>query len=116
LAFVPRASTPTYSATKSAIHAYTQALRYQLQDTSVQVIELIPPYTQTELQGPRQATDPNALPLQDYIAETMHILQTTPDVTEVIVERVKPKRFAEASGDYAAFFKRMNDRLSGRTP
>lgn len=112
LAFVPLSLTPTYSATKAAIHAYTQALRYQLQDTPVQVIELIPPYVQTELQGSRQATDPSALPLHDYISETMHILSSTPDVTEVIIERVKPQRFAEASGEYDTFFKRMNDALT----
>lgn len=114
LAFVPRASTPTYNATKAAIHAYTQALRYQLQDTPVQVIELIPPYVQTELQGAQQATDPNALPLPDYIADTVHILEITPNVTEVVIERVKPLRFAEASSNYDAVFKGMNDRLSGR--
>lgn len=114
LAFVPLASTPTYNATKAAIHSYSQALRYQLQDTPVQVIELIPPYVQTELQGAQQASDPHAMPLHNYIAETMHILQTAPDVTEVIVERVKPQRFAEASGGYDAFFKQMNDLLSGR--
>ena len=114
LAFVPLALTPTYNATKAAIHSYTQALRYQLQDTAVQVIELIPPYVQTELQGPAQASDPHAMPLADYIGETMHILETTPDVTEVIVERVKPQRFAEASGGYDAFFKTVNDAMAGR--
>lgn len=114
LAFVPLASTPTYSATKAAMHAYTQALRYQLQDTPVQVIDLVPPYVQTELMGPQQATDPNAMPLRDFISETMHILATTPDVTEVIVERVKLQRYAERRGEYDAFFKTMNDRLSGR--
>lgn len=112
LAFVPLARTPAYNATKAAIHSYIQALRYQLRDTAVQVIELIPPYVQTELQGPAQANDPNAMPLADYIAETMHILQTTPDVTEVIVVRVKLQRFAEASGGYSAFFKQFNDALS----
>ena len=114
LAFVPLALTPTYNATKAAIHSYTQALRYQLQDTAVQVIELIPPYVQTELQGPAQASDPNAMPLEDYIEETMNILETTPDVTEVIVERVKPQRFAEASGGYDTFFKKFNDAMAGR--
>jgi uncharacterized oxidoreductase len=43
LAFVPLSMTPTYCATKAAIHSYTQSLRYQLKDTSVQVLELIPP-------------------------------------------------------------------------
>lgn len=112
LAFVPLARTPTYSATKAAVHAYSQALRYGLQDTSVQVIELVPPYLRTGLQGPRQAQDPNAMPLEDFIAETMHLLTTLPDATEILVERVKPLRFAEVNGDYNGFFKRFNDAQS----
>lgn len=116
LAFVPLALTPTYSATKAAIHSYTQSLRYQLKSTLVQVIELIPPYVQTELQGARQATDPNAMPLKDYIHDTMQILSATPDVTEVIIERVKPQRFAEARGEHDAFFTRMNDARSASQP
>jgi uncharacterized oxidoreductase len=59
----------------------------------VQVLELIPPYLQTELMGPGQARDPNAMPLKDFIAETMNILKTSPDATEICVERVKPLRF-----------------------
>jgi len=112
LAFVPMAPTPTYCATKAAIHSYTQSLRYQLRDTSVQVLELIPPYVQTELMGSRQANDPNAMPLKDFIAETMNILKTSPDTTEICVERVKPLRFAEANGGYDAFFKNFNDRIT----
>jgi uncharacterized oxidoreductase len=109
LAFVPTAMAPTYCATKAAIHSYTQSLRYQLKDTAVQVIELIPPYVQTELTGAAQANDPNAMPLSDFIAETMQILKATPAVTEVCVERVKPLRFAEVSGGYDAFFQQFND-------
>jgi uncharacterized oxidoreductase len=112
LAFVPMAPSPTYCATKAAIHSYTQSLRYQLRDTSVQVLELIPPYVQTELMGARQASDPNAMPLQDFIAETMNILKTSPDTTEICVERVKPLRFAEGTGNYDAFFKNFNDRIA----
>jgi uncharacterized oxidoreductase len=112
LAFVPLAMTPTYCATKAAIHSYTQSLRYQLRDTSLQVLELIPPYVQTELTGPRQASDPNAMPLQDYIAESMTILKSSPDATEICVDRVKPLRFAEASGGYDAFCKMFNDTMS----
>jgi uncharacterized oxidoreductase len=114
LAFVPKAGNPTYCATKAAIHSYTQSLRYQLQDADVQVIELIPPFTQTELQGPEQATNPNAMPLADYIAETVGILERDPAVAEVIVERVKPQRFAEARNEYDQFFRRYNDLMSGR--
>jgi uncharacterized oxidoreductase len=112
LAFVPLATTPTYCATKAAIHSYTQSLRYQLRDTAVQVLELIPPYVQTELMGPRMASDPNAMPLKDFIAESMKILKTSPEATEICVERVKPLRFAEASGGYDAFFKKFNDMMT----
>jgi uncharacterized oxidoreductase len=112
LAFVPLATTPTYCATKAAIHSYTQSLRYQLRDTAVQVLELIPPYVQTELMGPRMASDPNAMPLKDFIAESMKILKTSPEATEICVERVKPLRFAEASGGYDAFFKKFNDAMT----
>ena len=74
-----------------------------------------PPYVQTELTGPAQATDPHAMPLADFISETMSILDTSPDVVEVIVGRVKPMRYAEANGDYDVFFKRFNDMSSGRS-
>ena len=111
LAFVPLALTPSYNASKAAIHSYTQAMRYQLKDTPVQVIELVPPYVQTDLQGPRQASDPTAMPLKDFIAEAMSLLKSSPDAAEILVERVKAQRFAEASGSYDAFFKMMNERV-----
>jgi uncharacterized oxidoreductase len=112
LAFVPLATTPTYCATKAAIHSYTQSMRYQLKDTAAQVLELIPPYVQTELMGPRMASDPNAMPLKDFISETMSILESSPNSTEICVERVKPLRFAEASGQYDTFFKNFNDGMA----
>ncbi len=112
LAFLPLALTPTYSATKAAIHSYTQSLRYQLKDTPVQVIELAPPYVQTELMGPGQAHDPRAMPLKDFIGETMALLAANPDAAEILVDRVKPLRNAEASGGYDAFFKTFNDGMT----
>jgi uncharacterized oxidoreductase len=111
LAFVPLVTTPTYSATKAAIHSYTQGLRYQLKDTNVQVLELAPPYVQTELMGARQASDPHAMPLKEFISEVMGILTNSPDATEILVERVKPLRFAEAGGGYDGFFKNFNDAM-----
>jgi len=112
LAFVPLAVTPTYCATKAAIHSYTQSLRYQLQQTAVEVLELIPPYVQTELLGPGQLTDPNAMPLKDFVSETMNILKRSPEAREICVERVKPLRRAEASDNYDAFFTTFNDRAA----
>ena len=49
LAFVPMPSTPIYSATKAAIHSYTQSLRFQLEETGVEVIELMPPGVKTDM-------------------------------------------------------------------
>jgi uncharacterized oxidoreductase len=114
LGFVPLAMTPTYSATKAAIHSYTQSLRYQLKGTPIGVIELVPPYVQTELMGSRQLHDPAAMPLSQYLSEVMDILKTQPDVSEILVQRVHPLRFAAVEGQekYAAVFQEMNERVS----
>ena len=111
LAFVPLFMTPTYCATKAAIHSWTQSLRYQIKDTAVQVIEIVPPYVQTELMGERQKSDPMAMPLKDYIAETIHLLKTEPDAPEILVERVKAQRFAEKSGNYEAFYQKFSETM-----
>ena len=114
LGFVPLAMTPTYSATKAAIHSYTQSLRYQLRGTPVGVIELVPPYVQTELMGSRQLNDPAAMPLGEFISEVMGILGSDPGVAEILVKRVQPLRFAASGGPekYQAFYQEMNDRVS----
>jgi uncharacterized oxidoreductase len=112
LAFVPLSLTPTYCATKAAVHSYTQSLRYQLQGTPIDVLELIPPYVQTELMGQGQANDPNAMPLKEFIDETMNILKSDPHVKEICVERVKPLRYAERNGNYDEFFRQFNDRAT----
>ena len=114
LAFVPMAMTPTYCATKAAIHSYTQSLRYQLRETSVEVLELIPPYVATSLMGEHQANDPRAMPLEAFITEVMEILRTQPAATEICVGTVHPLRFAasEGEGKYEETFKRFNDTMT----
>lgn len=114
LAFVPLAMTPTYCATKAAIHAYTQSLRYQLKDTAIQVLELVPPYVQTELMGEHQASDPKAMPLDEFIAEVMEIIKTQPNATEICVQRVFPLRFAAEGGreNYEQFFTQFNEAMT----
>ncbi len=49
LAYVPLPCLPIYCATKAAIHSYTQSLRFQLEDTGMEVIELMPPAVRTEM-------------------------------------------------------------------
>ncbi|WP_120010644.1 SDR family oxidoreductase [Teichococcus vastitatis] len=107
LAFVPRADTPTYSATKAAIHSYSISLRHQLRDTAVQVIEWAPPLVATDL-TPGQRDNPRALPLEDFIRESMALLAENPDAAEILVERVKPQRTAEATGRFDTVFSLIN--------
>ena len=49
LGFMPMVNTPIYSATKAAIHTYSLVLRQQLEDTSVKVVEIVPPMVDTGL-------------------------------------------------------------------
>ncbi len=112
LAFIPLALTPTYCATKAAIHSWSESLRYQLKSTNIEVVELAPPYVQTDLMA-GQAADPRAMPLKDYLDEVINIIKTQPNATEILVERVKPLRYAASNGQekYDAFFKQFNDAM-----
>ena len=104
LAFVPYPPGPVYSATKAFMHNWLDALRVQLRNTSVEVLELAPPYVQTELGGPQQASDPRAMPLEEYIREVMQILENnTIEKGEILVGRVRPLRTAEKDGKYQEF-------------
>lgn len=107
LAFVPLVRTPTYSATKAAIHSWSQSLRAQLRDTGVEVLELAPPAVQTDLM-PGHATDPNAMPLADFIDEVMGILGQDPTPPLVGVKRLDFLSKAEAEGRYDQTFARLN--------
>ena len=111
LAFMPSALTPTYCASKAALHSYTQSLRYQLRETPVQVIEIIPPQVQTALQGDR-GFDPRGMPLDEYISETMMLLQTQPEAEEIIVDRVKGFRFAERDGRFDDVYPAFNQNMT----
>jgi len=106
LAFVPMAVTPTYCATKAALHSYTQSLRHQLRASTTEVLELIPPYVATHLL--HGAADPRAMPLDEFITQVMEILKKQPTPAEICVENVKRLRFAAESGRYDAIFQGLN--------
>ncbi len=110
LAFVPLAITAVYSASKAAIHSYTQSLRFLLKGTSVKVLELAPPYVQTELMGAEMAVDPRAMPLADFIQETIEVLGT--DADEVLVQRVMMLRNNPGPNE-AEFVNKFNDMMAG---
>jgi short-subunit dehydrogenase involved in D-alanine esterification of teichoic acids len=99
LAFTPLAVTPSYNASKAAIHMLSESIRLQLADTSVRVIELEPPSVRTALL-PGQDDNEFAMPLDEFVAEVVALLAAQPDAKEIQVERVKFLRYGEARGDY----------------
>jgi uncharacterized oxidoreductase len=109
LAFMPRASFPAYSASKAFLHSWLQSLRVQLRKTSVEVLELVAPYVQTELTGRSQAIDPNAMPLADYVAEVVQMLgEPIPANGEIVANRARALRWAERNGEYEQVFAARN--------
>lgn len=98
LAFVPMPSSASYSASKAAMHAYTVSLRQQLRG-SVSVIEWVPPALQTEL-TPGQSGRQGYMPLDDFMDESMALLAQRPLPSEILVERVRWLRHAEAEGRF----------------
>ena len=88
------------------MHSYTLSLRYKLKGTPVKVLEIAPPWVQTDLLGSNN--EPRAMPLADFIEETMRVLET--DADEVLVERAKPLR-NNAGPDEAPFVFQFNDMM-----
>lgn len=105
LAFVPLPGTPTYSATKAAMHSYTQSLREMLKER-VEVIELAPPAVQTDL-TPGQSTREGYLPLDAFADEVMALFAQEPTPGEILVERVRPFRHAEAQGSHSQLMQQL---------
>lgn len=99
LAFAPLKATPSYNASKAAIHMLSESLRLQLADTSVKVVELEPPSVRTALL-PGQEESEFAMPLDDFADEVVKLFETQPDAKEIQVENVKFLRYGEARGDY----------------
>src|SRR3984957_8993083 len=88
LAFAPLRVTPSYNASKAAIHMLTESLRLQLADTTVKFKELEPPAVATDL-VPGQRESSFAMPLDEFIDEVVQLLETQTDAHEIQVERVK---------------------------
>ncbi|MDF2562956.1 MAG: oxidoreductase [Microbacterium sp.] len=99
LAFAPLRVTPSYNASKAAIHMLSESLRLQLAETSVSVLELEPPAVRTALM-PGHESNEAAMPLDEFIDEVMALVESEPDATEIQVERVRFLRYGEARGDY----------------
>jgi uncharacterized oxidoreductase len=90
----------------AAMHSYTMSLRHKLKGTPVKVLEIAPPWVQTDLLGSNN--EPRAMPLAEFIEETMQVLGT--DAEEVLVDRAKPLR-NNAGPNEAAFVNEFNDMM-----
>jgi uncharacterized oxidoreductase len=104
LGYVPLALTAVYSSTKAALHTYTLSQRYKLRGTSVRVLEIVPPWVQTDLMNSND--EPRAMPLREFIDETIKVLAT--DAEEILVERAKPLR-GNPGPNEGAFVTQFND-------
>jgi uncharacterized oxidoreductase len=98
LAFVPWAATPTYSATKAAVHSFTDSMRIRLAGSGIQVIEIVPPAVRTALMG--QEESDQAMPLDAYLTEVMSLLTADPGAQELVVRSARWARDATADGTY----------------
>ncbi|MGN8048987.1 SDR family oxidoreductase [Curtobacterium sp. 22159] len=95
LAYTPLAATPTYSATKAAVHSYTLSLRQQLTGSPVSVLELVPPAVATDLMG--EGVDFGGMPLDDFLSEVVSLLSSGA-APEILVQNVLPLRWSERDG------------------
>jgi len=111
LAFVPLALTAVYSATKAALHSYVLSQRYKLKATSVSILEIAPPWVRTDLLNSNE--EPRAMPLKDFIEETMKVLGT--DANEILVEQAKPFRNNPGPNE-SALVTEFNDMMIGAPP
>ncbi|HTB67821.1 MAG TPA: SDR family NAD(P)-dependent oxidoreductase [Steroidobacteraceae bacterium] len=105
LGFVPLALTAVYSATKAALHSYALSQRFMLRDSTVRVIEIVPPWVRTELMNSQEAEQ--AMPINQFIGEAIRALGTNAD--EIVIDAAKPLRGNVGPGEHA-FVGTFNER------
>lgn len=108
LGYLPLAAVSVYCATKAALHSFVMSQRYKLRDSAIAVLEIAPPYVQTELAN--GVADPRAMPLAQFIDETMAILAS--DAQDILVPIAKARREA-LRPDEALAMVRFNELMTG---
>lgn len=113
LAFVPFTASPIYSAAKAGLHAYKRALRVQFKNTSLNVIEIAPPSTDTalfnNLVSEHAAKGPAPMPLAKLVDQAMAGIaagktEIRPGLSQMLylLSRISPqfglRQLAKASG------------------
>ena len=107
LGFIPLAMSAVYSSTKAAMHSYTLSLRYKLKTSGVNVLEIAPPWVQTDLLNSND--EPRAMPLKDFIRETIEVLGS--DRSEVLVENAQLLRKSTGPEEFG-FVTEFNNMMS----
>jgi uncharacterized oxidoreductase len=107
LGYTPIAIAGIYCSTKAAMHSYTLSQRYKLKGTSVRVLELAPPWVQTDMLNSNE--NPNAMPLKPFIEQTIQVLGS--DADEILVEQAKPLRNNVGPNEHA-FVNQLNDQIA----
>ena len=110
IGFLPFPPMPTYAASKAGVHAYSEALRAQLDGTGIEVAELVPPAV--ALTPEHAQRNPLALALADFATEVMDLLQTNPTPHEILVKGVLMHRWAERDGTYAELVAQRSQALA----
>ncbi len=110
IGFLPFPPMPTYAASKAGVHAYSEALRAQLDGTGVEVAELVPPAVATTPEFAER--NPRALGLADFATEVMDLLQADPTPHEILVRGVLMHRWAERDGTYAELVAQRSQALA----
>ena len=98
IGFLPFPVMPTYAASKAGVHAYSEALRAQLEGTGVDVSELVPPAVAITPEAAQ--VNPRALDLAEFATEVMDLLAANPTPREILVKGVLMHRWAERDGTY----------------
>jgi len=96
VAYIPMAMAALYSATKAAIHSYSLSQRFALRETSVRVLEIAPPWVDTDLV--HKSGDPRAMQVEPFIAEIMALLESA--TTEVVVEAARQLRTSAGPNEH----------------
>jgi uncharacterized oxidoreductase len=84
-----------------------------LRDTTVRVLEIAPPWVRTDLLNSRETEE--AMPLEQFIEETMALLRT--DADEILVDAANPLRANAGPNEHGlvnAFNAQMMAILAGR--
>jgi len=103
LAFAPFTAAPIYSATKAALHSFSLALRQQLLQTSIEVVEVIPPAVNTDLGG--AGLHNTGAPLGDFADD---IIQRLSQGEQEIAYGTAQTRSRASRDELDAYFAQMN--------